>query len=124
MITDYEFFLPLITHLKYFLNSTAKNQARKNFYVYEFAHSSAINYLLEFMKNMNIDYSSHMRAYNNNVIPHFSELDYMFGLPLLSRAELIKTKNATAGYAYNYTNEEYELSERMIKYWSNFVKYG
>jgi hypothetical protein len=67
-------------------------------------------------------YKKVYKSLNQSVIPHFSELDYVFGLPILSRENLLKYKTKT--FDYNYSNMEYELSLLMIKYWSNFAKYG
>ena len=59
---------------------------------------------------------------NNTVVPHFSELDYVFGLPILSKQNLIKYK--TSNFNYSYTDDEMALSLLIIRYWSNFAKHG
>jgi len=61
---------------------------------------------------------------NKKVVPHFSELDYVFGLPALSATNLIVKKFKNSKYEYDYTSHEHLLSLKMMMYWSNFAKYG
>ena len=61
---------------------------------------------------------------NMQVVPHFSELDYVFGLPALSAMNLIEKKTNNENYDYDYTPEEHLLSMKIILYWSNFAKHG
>lgn len=42
---------------------------------------------------------------------HGTELIYLFGLGEMS-------------VKFNVTDEDYRLADRMIKYWTNFAKYG
>lgn len=74
-------------------------------------------------------YEHALTELNNSVVPHFSELDFVFGLPLLSESNIIKSKGTvskTTGttYLFNYTNEEKQFSLLMIDYWTSFAKYG
>ena len=61
---------------------------------------------------------------NKQVVPHFSELDYVFGLPTMSTMNLIEKKANNENYDYIYTLHEHLLSLKMMLYWSNFAKYG
>lgn len=121
LISDYDFILPIITYLKHYLDHRNTN----NLYVFEYAHFSSFNYLLDFMRNYNLDFDSHLVKLNKSAVPHFSELDFVFGLPMLSKYDLIKAKNVSASeFLYNYTEPEYLLSKKLISYWTNFAKYG
>lgn len=120
LISDYDFILPLITQLKAYLNQ--KNTDKSNLYVYEFSHLPSFNYLLTHMKSYYKVYESALDYFNHSVVPHFSELDFVFGLPVLSKSNLVSAKDEER--LYNYTRDEYDLSVLMIKYWSNFAKYG
>ncbi len=124
-ISDFDFVLPLATQLEFSLEHARSTGDRKtNLFVYEYGHATSINYLVEHMLQNGMDYAPHAKAYDNKVSPHFSELDFMFGLPVLSKAGLVKAKNNVTGYKYDYSDEEDELSQRMIAYWSSFAKYG
>jgi hypothetical protein len=124
LISDYDFVLPLVTQLKFQLENARSNNNKRRLFVYEYSHATSINYLMDYLLTIGNDYSVHAKKYGNKVSPHFSELDFMFGLPFLSKAGLIRTKNNVTGYKYDYTSQETELSERMMDYWSNFAKYG
>lgn len=53
---------------------------------------------------------------------HGDELSFIFGAPLYSQ---IATGHETLGYfGGNYSRAEVVLSEAVIAYWSNFVKFG
>jgi carboxylesterase type B len=124
MISDYDFVLPVVTHLRYKL-AARKTGDRKNenrLFVYEYGHQASINYLTDYMASIGVDYTPHAVKYDNKISAHFSELDFVFGLPLLSRAELVHDKNNVT--KYDYTADEYALSEKMIQYWSNFARSG
>lgn len=121
LIDDFEFNLPMITHLKLHLENNNNNSNYK-FYAYQFNFQSQFNYMLNKSLPFSDVYKKVYKSLNQSVIPHFSELDYVFGLPILSRENLLKYKTKT--FDYNYSNMEYELSLLMIKYWSNFAKYG
>ncbi|CAF1136483.1 unnamed protein product [Adineta ricciae] len=56
------------------------------------------------------------------VIGHFAELDYVFGVPLARGYRRIH-RNVNMSY-YNFSNEEEEFSRQLIRYWSNFIKTG
>jgi carboxylesterase type B len=127
LISDYDFLLPVITQLKSILinkddNLNDFNNGNNKMYVYEYSHVSTINYILDYMKTFSVEFEKALKQLNNKVIPHFSELDFVFGMPILSKSNLLKT-NDTAKI-FNYTNDEFELSYSMIKYWINFAKYG
>ena len=55
---------------------------------------------------------------NKSVVPHFSELDYVFGLPILSKLNMVEYKKDS--YPHIYTPKEYDLSLNMMRYWTNF----
>ncbi len=118
LIDDFEFNLPMITHLKLNMQSNST----KKLYAYQFNFESAFNYMLKKSMPYSDVYQFVFMQLNNTVVPHFSELDYVFGLPILSEQNLIKYK--TNNFNYNYTQDELALSVLMIKYWSNFAKYG
>ena len=70
-----------------------------------------------FLKN---EFKEAYAKMNKSVVPHFTELDYVFGLPILSYLDLIGSKM----HPYNYTEEEFNLSLTMMTYWTNFAKNG
>jgi len=56
-----------------------------------------------------------------NMVGHFAELDLIWGSPFFSdRKSSIKVRKPKTFY----TNEEIELSRKMILYWTNFAKFG
>lgn len=62
---------------------------------------------------------------NGEVVPHFSELDYVFGLPILSNLDMVNYKNNNKRRdEHVYRQEEYDLSYEMMGFWANFAKYG
>ena len=119
IMCDYEFVLPLITQLKFKLNNSGD---RSKLYVYNFAFKPSFNIMLQsYLPFSSIYKEAHARL-NKSVVPHFSELDYVFGLPVSSRLNLNRFKSELN--AFNYTQEEYELSLTVMNYWTNFAKYG
>ena len=117
LATDLDFMLPLASQIVKRLQFEKNNgKILSNFYVYEFSHELAYNHFLK-----NIDMTP-FRESVGQVIPHFSELDLVFGLPVLNKLNMMK--NTDKEFQYKTTNEEYELSLLMMKYWSDFVKYG
>ncbi|UJR15213.1 hypothetical protein I4U23_002172 [Adineta vaga] len=56
------------------------------------------------------------------MIGHFAELDYVFGIPLARGYRRIH-RNVNMTY-YNYSNDEENFSRQLIRYWSNFIKTG
>ena len=119
LLSDYDFVLPVVTELK----ALMRKESKLKYYVYEFGHVPSLNYLLDFMKGVYGSFEAAVSDYENRVVPHFAELDFVFGLPVLSKSNLIKFKDEKK-YFFNYTQQEVELSALMIKYWSNFAKYG
>lgn len=122
LIDDFEFVLPMITHLK--LRSDKKNLSTDNrkLYAYQFNFRPSFNYMLTKSMPYSDVYRNVYEHLNGNIVPHFSELDYMFGMPILSRKNLIRYKSKA--FDYDYSQTEYDLSILMMKYWSNFAKYG
>jgi hypothetical protein len=119
--------LPIITQLKSILtnkddNLNHFNNGRNKMFVYEYSFVSTINYILDYMKAFSVEFDKALKKMNNKVIPHFSELDFVFGMPILSKSNLLKSNDSVK--QFNYTSDEYELSHSMIKYWINFAKYG
>jgi carboxylesterase type B len=125
LISDYDFVLPMISQLNAYLNFTKQRSkgSRNKLFAYEYSHLTSFNYLLDHLKTYHLGYENALAKLNFSVIPHFSELDYVFGMPVLSRSNLVRTKN-NYKYAYNYTREEYEFSLLIVDYWTNFAKYG
>lgn len=123
MISDFDFVLPMITQLNFYV-SYEHAQKKNKLFVYDYSHISSFNYLLDHLKSHYMGYDLALNMLNHSVVPHFSELDFVFGLPLLSVSELIKSKTAKGKYTYNYTREEMHLSMLMIDYWTSFAKYG
>lgn len=127
LISDYDFVLPMITQLKFYSNFTTQRDKPANksskLFAYEYSHITSFNYLLDHLKSFHMGYDQALVQLNNSVVPHFSELDFVFGLPLLSMSGLIKSKSRPK-YLYNYTKEEVEFSLLVIDYWTNFAKYG
>ena len=76
---------------KYFAETYASK--RNRVYYYFFEHRPSTTPWAEWMK-----------------VPHFSEIEFVFGQPLLNPGR--------------YTLEEVELSSKIMRMWSNFVKYG
>jgi len=67
--------------------------------------------------------------YKQNLVGHFSELEYTWGTPLLFEKEnfsnnLIPLINYSSYKKLNYTNQEIEFSKQIIEQWSNFINYG
>lgn len=122
LISDFDFVLPMISQLKFYTNFSS-NEPKNRLYVYEYSHITSFNYLLDHLKTYHIGYDQALIKLNHSVVPHFSELDFVFGLPLLSRSGLIKNKSRLK-YLYNYTKEELEFSLLIIDYWTSFAKYG
>jgi hypothetical protein len=60
---------------------------------------------------------------NPYLIGHLAELDLVWGVPFLQSINQ-STTNMPYQNSVTYTSEEIELSLRMIRYWSNFVKTG
>ncbi|CAF0867929.1 unnamed protein product [Brachionus calyciflorus] len=118
LMSDYDFRLAMVTQLKFYLEKNATNKI----YAYFYTHQSSFNYLLDHMKSFHKDYEVALKQLNYSVTPHFSELDFVFGLPVLSKENLIRANKSVL--AYNYTDEEYQFSFDLIEYWSNFAKYG
>jgi hypothetical protein len=129
LLSDFDFLLPLITQLKSYYNKEQHQQGRvnkegnKKVYAYFYSYLSSIRYLLDYLTEFNDAYMNAFKQMNSTAVPHFSELDYVFGLPVLSKSNLIKYKDEVK-YMYNYTQEDYKISLQLIKYWSNFAKYG
>lgn len=133
LISDFDFVLPMITQLNFYTNFSAEQQKEKQenneerpgrLYVYEYSHITSFNYLLDHLKTYHIGYDQALVKLNYSVVPHFSELDFVFGLPLLSMSGLLKGQSRDGKYLYNYTKDEVEFSLLMIDYWTNFAKYG
>ncbi len=127
LISDYDFVLPVITQLKSvvtgaYSNGSSFNRGQNKMFVYEYSFASTINYILDYMKSFSNEFDKALTKLNNRVIPHFSELDFVFGMPILAKSNLIQTNDSSK--LFNYTMEEYELSFSMINYWINFAKYG
>lgn len=117
LMSDFDFRLSVITQLKIHLDKKASNKI----YAYVYSHVSSFNYLLDHLKSFYVEYKTALAKLNNSVTPHFSELDFVFGLPVLSR-EILMPNNS--GLAYNYTQEEFDFSLKLIKDWANFAKHG
>lgn len=117
LMSDFDFRLSVISQLKLHLDTNATNKI----YAYVYSHVSSFNYLLDRLKNFYDEYKEALVKLDNSVTPHFSELDFVFGLPILSKENLIP-KNA--GLEYNYTQQEIELSISIIENWANFAKNG
>lgn len=132
LISDFDFVLPMITHLMFYTNYTNSGSSpeetsgglnKSRLYVYEYSHITSFNYLLDHLKSFHMGYDQALVALNNSVVPHFSELDFVFGLPLLSMSNLIKNKSRNK-HTYNYTKDEIEFSLMVIDYWTSFAKHG
>lgn len=89
------------------LNQTAKN------YAYVYAHKPTFKARSLFR--------DHLKTLPN-VIGHFAELDYVFGVPLARDYPRIH-KNVNMSY-YDYSIDEENFSRELIRYWSNFIKTG
>jgi carboxylesterase type B len=70
-------------------------------------------YLYQFNHECHSDMTFHPWQANFHQI----ELNYVFGSPFTG----IDTEQ---GYQMNFTDEDKQVSIRMMEYWSNFVKYG
>lgn len=116
LMSDFDFRLSFISQLKIYLDKKSSNKI----YAYLYSHLSSINYLLDHLKSYYGEYRQALKKLNNSVTPHFSELDFVFGLPVLSQEMLLQT----SGLEYNYTREEFDFSLKLIEYWSNFAKTG
>jgi carboxylesterase type B len=119
IMSDYEIKLPFIN----FLKLRAEHLHKQNFsklFVYEFEHVLSFNFLLEEAimgsQLLNMAY----KHFNKSVSPHHTELDFVFGLPMLSKSSNLYYKSTK----YNYSDIETKLSILVIKYWTNFAKYG
>ena len=123
LLSDYDFVLPMITQIKSEFEKSMKNMTNNILYVYEYSKLPSFNYLLKLMKNVYKPFEEAEKFHNRSVVPHYAELDSVFGLPILVASNLIKYKDNTS-LIFNYTKEEYELSILMINYWTNFAKYG
>ena len=123
LLSDYDFVLPMITQLKSEMAKSRHNVTNNVLYVYEYSKLPSFNYLLNFMKNIYKSFDEAEQFHNKTIVPHYSELDFVFGLPVLSKSNLIDFKDNKT-FLFNYTNEEYNLSILMINYWTNFAKYG
>ena len=121
IMSDYEIKLPFINFLKLRTDNLQKHNLSKIF-VYEFSHRLSFNYLLDEARQTSKLLDSAYELFNGTVAPHHSELDFVFGLPMLSTSNNLSFKNNK--YAYNYTATEFQMSKLLIKYWSNFAKYG
>lgn len=117
LMSDFDFRLSVITQLKIYLD----NQSSNKVYAYLYSHLSSVNYLLDHLKSYYEEYQKALKKLNNSVTPHFSELDFVFGLPVLSQETLLPKKS---GQEYNYTQEEFDFSLKLIEYWTNFAKIG
>jgi hypothetical protein len=127
LLSDFDFLLPLISQLKSYYNKEHQQlgtkATNKKVYAYFYSYLSSIRYLLDYLTEFNDAYMNAFKQMNSSAVPHFSELDYVFGLPILSKLNLIKYKD-NVKYLYNYTQEDYKISLQLMKYWSNFAKYG
>lgn len=123
LLSDYDFVLPMITQIKSEFEKSEKNVTNNVLYVYEYSKLPSFNYLLKMMKNVYKSFEEAEKFHNKSVVPHYAELDSVFGLPILAKSNLIKYQDTTSLF-FNYTKEEYDLSILLINYWSNFAKYG
>jgi hypothetical protein len=123
LLSDYDFILPMITQIKSEFEKSKNNLTNNILYVYEYSKLPSFNYFLKIMKNVYKSFEEAEKFHNRSVVPHYSELDSVFGMPILVKSNLIKYKD-NKSLVFNYTKEEYDLSILMINYWTNFAKYG
>lgn len=58
-----------------------------------------------------------------HMVGHFAELDVIWGVPLMNRTNE-SHMNIPSHKNLTYSPKEIELSHKMIRYWTNFVKTG
>ena len=121
IISDYEIKLPFINFLKTRAEYLAKKNL-SNLFVYEFAYAPSFNYLLDQARTSSYVLEEAYKIYKGAISPHNTELDFVFGLPMLSKTNNLNHKSDK--YFYNYAQNEVDISILMIKYWTNFAKYG
>lgn len=123
-ISDIDFYMPLTTQLKYKLERDLANSNRSTsrYFIYRYSYYPTFNYMLNELKGYYKVFEQAYKHYKKKVVPHFSELDFVFGLPILSKNNLTGFKDQA--HNYEYPSSEYKLSMLMIGYWSNFAKYG
>lgn len=127
LLSDYDIRLPYINLLsfkaEYQLKArNFKNISNSRLFAYEFTYPPSFNYLLDYAKTRSKVLMDAHKLYDYKVSSHYTELDYVFGLPILSKLNYLEYKNDK--YSYKYTDMEYNISLLIIKYWTNFAKYG
>jgi hypothetical protein len=123
ILSDYDIKLSMSTLLKAKAKQDQMNCSRSNLYAYEFAYVSKFNYMLHEALNMSHRSRDAYNAYNQKIAPHNAEMDFVFGLPVLAKFNLINNYDDDEIFL-NYTDMDYDVSLLMIQYWSNFAKYG
>ncbi|CAF1293392.1 unnamed protein product [Rotaria magnacalcarata] len=101
-------------HMVHCLNSLAKVSNRNaSSYAYVYSHRPT--------SKVQSGYRDQVKLLPQ-VIGHFAELDYVFGVPLANNYSRIH-QNVNKNY-YNYSADEENFSRHLIRYWSNFIKTG
>lgn len=112
-----------------FLNSYADlKQNKDNLFVYEYLHENVFN-----MNSLNYQFRNYLRE-EMSLSTHFDGIDLAFGLPIAFKLNLNQPKSKSLNgierpfdnfiYENTFNEQDIELSEIMMIYFTNFVKSG
>ena len=103
------------------LSSNGRPQARGKTFFYVFVHQ-VIHFNLYFpIKCLSFQSEEGSKFHQRLGCSHGEELAYMFGAPIAQHLSSTFMEQFTA---QNYSRAEISLSEGLMAYWINFVKYG